>query len=105
MTGKPPPLRVPRWISIPVLMILLLLLTDYLNRPYYERLERVELELALAGYPDARVNGWQGTHNMVLCHVSQVRKNRGYAFAWKTPTQSGVFCLPTDGRPTRIILD
>lgn len=94
-----------RWIAPLLLLPVAVVLVQVLNRPAIERLETARRELAQAGYPDARVGKTQRTGAMVRCNVSQVRSNRGYAYHWSADGADGVFCLPTDGRPTRILFD
>jgi len=94
-----------RWIVLPVAVIIAIILVNVSNRPSSERLEIARRELALAGHTGARVNKVQLPGNMTRCGVSQVRSNRGYAYGWEADTATGVFCFPTDGRPTRILVD
>lgn len=105
MNGERPPRKLSRWITVPVALIVTALLANLLNRPAMERLETARRDLSLAGYPDAQLNRVQIPRNMARCNVSQVRTNRGFAYGWETETQAGVFCFPTDGRPTRILFD
>lgn len=94
-----------RWLTPLVLLPVAVVIVQAMNRPGTERLETARRELARAGYPDARVEKSQRTGAMVRCHVSQVRENRGHAYHWTAGEAAGVFCLPTDGRPTRILVD
>ena len=94
-----------RWLTVPVALIVMTMIVNFLNRPSTDRLDAARRELARAGHSNADVNRSQVARNMALCDVSQVFKNRGYAYDWETDTNSGVFCFPTDGRPTRILLD
>jgi len=105
MNGERPNRNLSRWITVPVALIVMTVLVNFLNRPAMERLETARRDLSLAGYPDAQVNKAQIPRNMARCDVSQVHKNRGFAYGWETETQAGVFCIPTDGRPARIFLD
>ena len=75
-----------------------------LNNPNKKRLEAVRHGIAEAGFPGADVERGQVPSNMARCDVGQIRK-RGSAYAWSTPTAKGLFCLPQDGRPSRIIVD
>ena len=93
------------WIILPIGWVVGLVAFMVLSQPVRERLERVKCELSVAGYPGAQVSRIQVPSNMARCDVSQGRENRGYAYSWETDGHSGVFCLPTDGRPTRILLD
>lgn len=97
--------KVSRWVVMPVALLAMMVLVQFLNRPGMERLETVSRELSRAGHPDARVTKTQRPRNLVRCGVSQVRKNRGYAYDWETDSEAGVFCLPTDGRPAQILLN
>jgi len=105
MSTEQPPRNVSQWIVVPVALIIIAALVNVLNRPGWDRLETARRELSLAGHPGARVDKSQIPRNMIRCEVSQMRENRGSAYGWKTETEAGVFCLPTDGRPTRILLD
>jgi len=93
------------WVILPIGWGVGLVAFMVLSQPVRERLERVKRELSVAGYPGAQVSRIQIPSNMARCDVSQVSENRGYAYGWETDGHSGVFCLPTDGRPTRILLD
>ena len=105
MNNEQPTRKLSGWITVPIALIVMTVLFNFLNRPIIERLETARRYLSVAGYTDAQVNKVQLPRNMARCDVSQVRKNRGYAYGWKTENQAGVFCFPTDGRPTRILLD
>ncbi|MNE01654.1 hypothetical protein D3C87_320340 [compost metagenome] len=88
-----------------VLCILIVFALGYFGpRPNRDRVETALVALEQAGYHGASANRYQSPGNMHRCGVGQI-KNRGYAYAWETATQSGVFCYPTDGRPQRILLD
>jgi len=95
-----------RWICI--WFFLSLPITYAINylalRPSQARVEAAEAVLEQAGYLNAKVNRSQSPKNMYRCDVGQI-KNKGYAYAWETATQSGVFCYPMDGRPKRILLN
>ena len=93
-----------RWIGLLAIFLALIPVVSYLNRPNAQRRETARSALADSGYPGARVFPAQRVANMARCQVGQVR-NKGYAYAWETDSHSGVFCLPEDGRPSRILLD
>lgn len=75
-----------------------------LNNPNKKRLEAARQGLTDAGFPGADVQRGQVPSNMARCDVGQIRK-RGFAYAWSTSTAKGLFCLPEDGRPSRVIVD
>jgi hypothetical protein len=71
--------------------------------------KRIEQAIAkalsgLVRYPDAQLNRGQVPSQMSRCGVGQIR-NKGYAYAWETEAHRGIFCLPVDGRPSRILVD
>ena len=99
-----PQRRLSRWIAITVGIVVALTLAYVLNRPGMMRLETVRRHLAEAGHQNARVNRAQIPANMQRCAVGQIR-NKGYAYAWETDANSGVFCLRQDGRPSSVIRD
>lgn len=88
-----------------LLCLLIVLAIGYFGpRPNRDRVEAAEAALEQAGYHGARASWQQQPKNMHRCDVGQI-KNRGYAYAWETETESGVYCYPIDGRPHRIILN
>lgn len=93
-----------RWALMLVVLAALATWTAVANRPGEERQKRARQSLAEAGFPNARLQRGQEQRNMSRCHVGQLRR-RGYASAWTTGSARGLFCLPADGRPTRIIID
>mgnify|MGYP005999650565 FL=1 len=105
MRDERPFWKSPGWIILPVGLAVGVVAVTLLNRPVMERVDTARRDLALAGYPGAEVSRIQIPNNMARCDVSQVGKNRGYAYGWQTDAHSGVFCFPTDGRPTRVLLD
>lgn len=97
-------LAVMGWIGLFALFVVLVPVTLRLNRPNVKRLEQARHELAEAGYPGARVSASQRVGHMARCSVGQVWK-KGRAYGWETSSHRGVFCLPEDGRPSRILVD
>lgn len=89
---------------MPVVLVVMTLLVNVLNRPGAERLDTARRALAHAGYPDAELNRGQVPSQMSRCGVGQIQ-NKGYAYAWETEAHRGIFCLPVDGRPSSILVD
>jgi hypothetical protein len=79
-------------------------LAGLLTNPNKTRLDAARQGLADAGFAGAHIERGQTPSNMARCDVGQIRK-RGSAYAWSTPTAEGVFCLPEDGRPSRVIVN
>lgn len=92
------------WIGFLAMFFAPVPVVMWLNRPNLERLKQARHELAEAGYLHARVSSAQRVGNMARCHVGQV-VNKGRAYEWETDSDSGVFCLPADGRPSQILVD
>lgn len=57
-----------------------------------------------AGYVDVEIDWEQNPRELSRCAVGQIR-NKGRAYAWRTPTARGLYCAPEDGRPHRIIVE
>ena len=93
-----------RWIGAALAGVGLVYLVGVLNAPSDKRLKSARQALAEAGFVDAQLSRGQSPSDMSTCEVGQIWK-RGYAYAWRTESAKGIFCMRLDGRPNRIIVD
>lgn len=66
---------------------------------------RAKQELVLAGYPDASASRVASIAQTWRCREQFERKVLVKAYVWKSGDQSGLYCIPRDGRPTKLLLD
>lgn len=93
------------WIAAMAgVLVLMLGFVGLASRPGDARLSLARSALAEAGFVDAQISRGQSPSEMSKCEVGQVWK-RGYAYAWRTESANGIFCMRIDGRPNRIIVD